>query len=349
MIGTVAAIERGPGREMAALMVDGQLQDILIDPRPDDSSPQPGAIYRGILDRTPKGMHGALVRLGNGQTGFLKETKGLAPGATILVQVSTATEPGKAAPVTQRLLFKSRYAIITPGAPGVNIARSIREEDARSQLGDIAKAAMKGADSELGLILRSACREADAQDIAADIHEMRQLAESILSETNANEPELLLDAPSAGLVAWRDWSDPDPDEVADHIGAFEAHGVWEAIEALKDPRVLLAGGAWMSIEATRALVAVDVNTGGDFTPAAALKANIAAARALPRQLRLRGYGGQIVVDFAPGPKRDRAVIEQSLSAALRAEGTESHIAGWTPLGHCEIQRRRDRRPLAELL
>jgi predicted amino acid racemase len=38
----------------------------------------------------------------------------------------------------------------------------------------------------------------------------------------------------------------------------------------------------MVVEPTRALVAVDVNTGSDASPAAALKANLAAARALPR-------------------------------------------------------------------
>ena len=59
----------------------------------------------------------------------------------------------------------------------------------------------------------------------------------------------------------------------------------------------------MMIEPTRALVAVDVNTGPDTSPAASLKANIAAARDLPRQLRLRGLGGQVVVDFAPMPKK----------------------------------------------
>ena len=115
MIGTVAAIERGPGREMAALMVDGQLQDILIDPRPDDSSPQPGAIYRGILDRTPKGMHGALVRLGNGQTGFLKETKGLAPGATIWFRFQQ--QPSRA---KLRLLHSACY--LKAGMPSLPLA-----------------------------------------------------------------------------------------------------------------------------------------------------------------------------------------------------------------------------------
>jgi hypothetical protein len=48
----------------------------------------------------------------------------------------------------------------------------------------------------------------------------------------------------------------------------------------------------MMIEPTRALVAVDVNTGPDTSPAASLKANIAAARDLPRQLRLRGWAGR---------------------------------------------------------
>ena len=71
----------------------------------------------------------------------------------------------------------------------------------------------------------------------------------------------------------------------------------EAIEALLAPRIALTGGGHMMIEPTRALVAVDVNTGPDTSPAASLKANIAAARDLPRQLRLRGLGGQVVVDF----------------------------------------------------
>jgi Rne/Rng family ribonuclease len=105
----------------------------------------------------------------------------------------------------------------------------------------------------------------------------------------------------------------------------------------------------MMIEPTRALVAVDVNTGPDTSPAAALKANIAAARDLPRQLRLRGLGGQVVVDFAPMPKKERALVEQVLRAAFKADGAESSLSGWTTLGLYELVRKRDRRPLAEEL
>ncbi len=105
----------------------------------------------------------------------------------------------------------------------------------------------------------------------------------------------------------------------------------------------------MMIEPTRALVAVDINTGGDTSPAAGLKANLSALRDLPRQLRLRGLGGQILIDPAPAPKKDRRQMEQVLRAALRQDATETVIAGWTQLGLMELQRKRDRVPLTEVL
>ena len=113
--------------------------------------------------------------------------------------------------------------------------------------------------------------------------------------------------------------------------------------------VRLPGGASAMIEPTRALVAIDVNTGSDSSPAASLKANIALARDLPRQLRLRGLGGQVVIDFAPVPKRDRATLDQVLRAAFKGEASETTLIGWTAMGLFEISRKRDRAPLAQLL
>ncbi len=105
----------------------------------------------------------------------------------------------------------------------------------------------------------------------------------------------------------------------------------------------------MAVEATRAMVTVDVNTAGEFGGGASLTANLEAARDLPRQLRLRGLGGQIIVDFAPLRKTDRKRIEEALKAAFRRDPVETSLAGWTPLGNFELQRKRERRPLSELL
>ena len=93
---------------------------------------------------------------------------------------------------------------------------------------------------------------------------------------------------------------------------------------------------------------MDVNTGNDASLAAGLKANLACARALPRALRLRGLGGQITLDLAPMPKKDRRAFESALRQTLRADDIETTLVGWTPLGHFELQRKRARQPLSEV-
>lgn len=328
-------------RPVAALLVDGQLSDLAIDPA--DDRPLPGAIYRAVADRPMKGQGGLFVKLPEG-SGFLRQTAGIAPGQRLLVQITGPAEAGKAYPVTTRLLFKSRYAIVTPNAPGLNVSRRIKDDDARVGLEGLAAEAMDGADETLGLILRSACMTADEDEIAADIAAMRDLAEAVLADLDGG-PELLVEGAGAHETAWRDWAEPEPDDVIE--GGFADHDVLEMIDALLAPRVALAEGHMM-IEPTRALTAVDVNTGNDTSPAASLKVNIAAARDLPRQLRLRGLGGQIVIDFAPMPKKDRAILDQVIRAAFKSE-SEVNLAGWTTLGLYELTRKRDRLPLAELL
>ena len=342
MIGRIVVLDQFSDRPAAALVVDGRLEDLGIDPK--DDAPLTGAIYRAVADRPMKGQGGMFVKLPGG-SGFLRQTIGIAPGQRLLVQVTGPAEPGKATPVTTRLLFKSRYAILTPDAPGLNISRRIKDEEMRADLDAIATEAMQDTPDSFGLILRSACQHADAADIADDIAAMKGLALAVLADLDGG-PELLIEGAGAQETAWRDWADPVPDEVVE--GGFASHGVIEMIDALLTPEVPLGEGHMM-IEPTRALVAIDVNTGGDTSPAAALKVNIAAARDLPRQLRLRGLGGQVVVDFAPMPKRDRAVLDQVIRAAFKHESAETNLAGWTTLGLYELTRKRDRLALHTLM
>lgn len=326
--------------EAAALMVDGKLEDLLVD-TPDAA--RSGTIYRAIADRPVKGQGGMFLKTPDGMA-FLRQIKGLAPGQPILVQVSGFAEDGKAIPVTSKLLFKSRYAIITPDAPGLNISRSIRDEAERDRLLEIAHEAM--GDTTYGLILRSCCFEADAEAIAEDIEAMLGLAHNVLTD-ESNEMETLSGGDGPHVLAWRDWVEKA--EVVTDAGGFEDHGVLDALDALAEDIVPLSGGASMYVEPTRALVAIDVNTGADVSLGAGIKANMACARALPRALRLRGLGGQVVLDLAPMPKKDRRPFETALRAAFRVDDVETTLVGWTPLGHYELQRKRARAPLAEIL
>ncbi len=340
MKGNTIILDHLDGAEAAALMVDGKLHDLIID----NDAPRPGTVYRAIADKPVKGQGGMFLKTPDGSA-FLRQIKGLAPGQEILVQVSGYAEPGKAIPVTQKLLFKSRYAIITPDAPGLNISRSIRDDDLRDTLLEIAHEAMAQATTEgreMGLILRSSCVGADADDITDDILAMATLAETVLGD-DGHGPEVLTEGDGPHILAWRDWTDPA--EVVTDAGSFETHSVLDAIDAARGAQVDLGGGASMYVEETRALVAVDVNTGNDASLAGGLKANLSAARALPTALRVRGLGGQIVMDLAPMPKKDRPTFESALRAALRGDTIDTALVGWTPLGHMELQRKRARAPL----
>lgn len=371
MSGRLLLLEERPGGgTAAALLGGGRLHDLLLDPLPGDPVPIPGTIFAARLDRLASKLGGAFVRFADGSTGFLRETEGVPAGTGFPVQVSGTAEPGKAPPVTRRILLKGRLAILTPDAPGTNVSRQIREEAERARLAAVAAEAALPAGA--GLILRSAAEGAPAEAIRAEIAAL--LAEfAALGPSGEGAP-----AASAARHALQDWTAPAPARVIvarplhaallaaggfpaavlAALGArvecadaspFADHGIAEEITRLRAPLVPLPGEARLAIEPTRALIAVDVNTGGDFSPAAALKANLAAARELPRQLRLRGLGGIVAVDFAPLSKRERPQVETALRQALKADPVETTLAGWTPLGLLELQRRRERRPLADLL
>lgn len=332
MKGRSILLDHYNGREAAALVVDGQLDDFLIE----SDEPAPGTIYRARADRPVKGQGGMFLSTPDG-SGFLRQVKGLSPGQLMLVQVTGYAEPGKAIPLTQKILFKSRYVIVTPDAPGINISRSIRDDEERDRILEIAHDTR--GETDFGLILRSCCAGASEDDIAEDIARMSALAQNILNDPGT-ETETLLDGDGPHSLAWRDWSDPA--DVITNPGGFEEHGLLDAIEHSTQPAEPLAGGGTMYIEPTRALVAVDVNTGRDSSLAAGLKANIACARALPRALRLRGLGGQITLDLAPMPKKDRRSFESALRSAFRADTEDTALVGWTPIGHFELQRKRGR-------
>ena len=339
MKGRLIALDHIGGREAAALMVDGLVEDLFLE----TDQPAPGTIYRAIVERPMKGQGGMFLRTPDGSA-FVRQVKGLAPGQTLLVQVTGYAEPGKAIPVTHKVLFKSRYAIVTPDAPGINVSRRIKDDDSRESLLEIAHEIMD--EGGFGLILRSSCEGADPDEIADDIAAMADLASKVMADAKG-DAETLIEGDGPHLLAWREWTDRAEIDSAD--GSFDRHGILDVLDGLKARDVPLGGQASMAIEPTRALVAVDVNTGGDTSPASGLKANLAVVKDLPRQLRLRGLGGQIVIDPAPTAKKDRRQIESALRAALKRDSVETVFVGWTPLGHIELQRKRDRLSLSEVL
>jgi Rne/Rng family ribonuclease len=355
--------------EGAALLDRGIVEDLILAAS-NDTEPSPGDIHRGRIDRLVPKLGAAFVRLANGKTGYLRDVKNLREGASLTVQVTAYAETGKASPVDQRIVIKGSRIILTPGSPGVNVSRQIRNSDERARLAD----AVGGVDPDCdpGVILRSAAEGVEVAVLLAELNGLRAQLDRI-EAVAATDPAVLLRVDPA-TIALREWTVPPPFEtffsnrvlegremadwerdavpfltIANDPDLFGTFGVWDQIERLKSPRVDLPSGAWMAVEATRAMVTVDVNTAGEFGGGSPLTSNLEAAKELPRQLRLRGLGGQVIIDFAPLKKTGRKRLEEALKTAFRKDPIETTLAGWTPLGNFELQRKRERRPLTELL
>jgi ribonuclease G len=126
--------------------------------------------------------------------------------------------------------------------------------------------------------------------------------------------------------------------------AFAQTGVDAELELALGAEVPLRGGGRVLIEPTAACVAIDVDGGGR----APLDVDLAAAREIARQVRLRNLGGTIVVDFVDLPTRpERQRLEEALRKAFRDDPAPLEIHQMSSLGIVQLSRARRGQPLAE--
>ena len=331
------------GKEAAVLLRSNKLEDCFFS-LTDERILTPENIYNGLIDRTVKGQGGAFIKLPNNTNGFLRNSKGLKLGEKILVQVTGYPDEGKAIPLTNKIMLKGRTVIVTPFAKGINFSRQIKLEHEKLRILDALNSIFPD-DLDFGIIVRSVARHSRSEEIQNEAKSYINKAKKILSGEE-KKPTQLVQGSSPHELALREWRISDDIKVI--YNGFEDYGILDKLESLLNPKVE-AGLGTIFIESTRALVAVDVNTGKDFSLTSGLKANLNLARMLPRQLRLRGLGGQIVLDLAPMPKRDRKLFEIELKRAFKADPVDTTLVGWTPLGHYEMQRKRERVSLESVL
>jgi ribonuclease G len=163
-------------------------------------------------------------------------------------------------------------------------------------------------------------------------------------------PSLITDTPP-----WHGWPGDPREADEDEIDRIDA-----AFDAALNLEVPIPGGGRLTIERTRALTAIDVDsagrdTGGTDSARFARGLNLAAVPEVVRQIRLRGLGGLICVDFT-GPRRkgDTEALTKALMSAFDAEKNGGVAAPKTDclpvsrFGIAEIARQKRRQALADI-
>lgn len=127
----------------------------------------------------------------------------------------------------------------------------------------------------------------------------------------------------------------------------------DLFDAALEPVVALPGGGRLIIEPVTALTAIDVDASGRKAAGGSAKfavdLNRAAAREAGRQIRLRGIGGVVAIDFLPLRKKaDQGLLSQTLTAAFKADPAKVDIAPASRFAVVELARQRLGRALHEI-
>jgi len=309
-------------------------------------------------------------------------------GEEVLVQVVKDPIAEKGARLSANITIPGRLLILVANSPGVALSRRIEDEAERARLTGIVQGFASDTTGELireaGYILRTAAiggsdaelRE-DARRLCAawrGIAAMRKGAASPMTlhmdlgpieralrdEVDASVGRVLIDDRESVATALAYASRAMPElrgRIQFHdkgTPLFEAWGIEDEIALLVQPRVPLPSGGWITIEATEALTAIDVNSGSYIEAGGleetSLKVNLEAAEAIGRQLRLRGVGGLIVIDFIhlTSETNIKRVLD-ALNLACAKGRVPSQILGMSEFGLVEMTRKRVRDPIATRL
>jgi ribonuclease E len=138
----------------------------------------------------------------------------------------------------------------------------------------------------------------------------------------------------------------------DNVPLFTRFNIEKQIETAHQREIILPSKGSIVIDKTEALIAIDINsarsTKGGNIEETALHTNLEAATEIARQLRIRDFGGLIVIDFIDmGSIRNQKSVENHLKEALKSDRARIQIGKISKFGLLEMSRQRLRPSLFE--
>jgi ribonuclease G len=295
------------------------------------------------------------------------------PGADIIVQVTKGPIGTKGARITTNISLAGRYMVLMPFSDQFGISRKIEDPKERQRLRKILQEL--DVPDTMGIILRTAGEGLKARFFVRDLALLLERWQGIEDGLkNKKAPALLLEEPDIVERTVRDFLTDEIDRVVvdnldqaenikklvsaiskrserkvifhnEPVPVFEKYNVDKQIDNAFRRMVWLRSGAYLVVDETEALVAIDVNTGrnkgGGDTENTILNTNLEAAEEVARQLRLRNIGGLIIVDFIDMKSRkDQAQVLKHFKDHLRRDKAKTHVLPISQLGLLEMTRQR---------
>lgn len=367
-----------------ALLEDGALVEFFLErPWVKDIV---GNIYKGRVERVLPGMGAAFINIGIGKNGFLPfkdMDRNIRVGEELIIQVAREGKELKGPRLTSKISIPGHYVLLLPGSDRIGVSRRINKPSERRRLKELLE---KSLPPGFGAVARTVAWGESEEAILTELSELLSLWSDIMERFySMPAPSLLYSEPPLIKRVLRDWYSPEVKEICSDslealsearemvekwnkdgvkvkfvyhdtpsVSLFEAYGVEDELNKLLLRRVPLSCGGEIVIDRAEALTVIDVNTssfvGGESFEKTALIANIEAAREIARQLRLRGIGGIVIIDFIDmKSEKNKELVIKELASELKRDKREVEICSFSPLGLLELTREREGPDLIERL
>ncbi|MGL4825505.1 MAG: Rne/Rng family ribonuclease [Alphaproteobacteria bacterium] len=300
----------------------------------------------------------------------------------MLVQVIKDERGGKGAALSTFISLAGRYCVLMPNTPrGGGISRKIASVKDRKRLREMIDGF--AIPDGMGLIVRTAGLARTKTEIKRDFDYLLRLWEEIRENTLSSTAPALIYA--EGDLITRSIRDLYHKDITDvlvegeegykkakslmrmlmpshakrvqlykdpQIPLFQRHAVEDKLDNIHSPIVQLPSGGYLVINATEALVAIDVNSGRStrerHIEETALKTNLEASEEIARQLRLRDLAGLIVIDFIDMEVgKNNHAVERRFRESIKDDRARIQVGSISIFGLLEMSRQRMRPSLIE--
>ena len=299
----------------------------------------------------------------------------------LVVQISKGPIGTKGPRVTSYCSLPGRFLVLMPNVDHVGVSRRIAEEDERSRLKDIMK---RIREPGYGYIVRTVSEGVSEEDLKSDVGFLTAMWKDIVKKQEVssapaalhtdldltlrvvrdlftkNVKRLLIDSKEE-CEAVKEFVRlylPDQTSRIFHYdkdeSLFDHLGIEMELSRALSRKVWLKSGGHIVIDHAEAMTVVDVNTGRYVgkrdQEETILRNNLEAAREVAYQIKLRGIGGIIIIDFIDMERgRNRDKVYQALVDAMANDKARTRISRISDLGLVEISRERVREDLLRTL
>lgn len=292
-------------------------------------------------------------------------------GMPIMVQINKDTCGSKGAKATTHIKLSGRFIVLIPNVNFITVSTKIEDTEEKNRLKEIVKEIKE---ENVGIIIRTSAQGKSKLEIQEELNKIIAKWESIKKKANIiiqNKQSIpcILDKNYKILEKLViDFMDKDlnkiivnkenlKNNISDFIAEneksnivvevkkdiFNMYDVQKQYDKLKERKVWLKCGGFITIDKTEALTAIDVNTGKytgkDAKEDTVFVVNKEATMEIAKQIRLRDIGGIIIVDYIDMNEKNRNSILEIWNKCIKLDRSKVQIIGFTPLNLLEITRK----------